>query len=277
MEITIVRQENRQYFEPLMPSQMWAWTDFVLGAIVDETACGILAVQESGRLLEILYLYVAEPFRRKGVATELLNALHEVGQLSQMDGEVCQYILGEETKELEECLCQNLFQSDEINSRIYEIKPEDLSEKYFKRPCEGRGRKLTPLSKVTARMWNQFLDRINALPDGDGNVPHLDSMYLYDQEISFLLTRRGEAIGCALFEKTDDRYIFSYFCVLEESSPMEMMGMLKASYEVLKEKCRKTDRIYVNALTETVEKMVFQLTEGKASAKGQAVSRHYVY
>ena len=84
-------------------------------------------------------------------------------------------------------------------------------------------------------------------------MPHLDSMYLYDQEISFLLTRRGEAIGCALFEKTDDGYIFSYFCVLVESSPMEMMGMLKASYEVLKEKCRKTDRIYVNALTETVE------------------------
>ena len=126
MEITIVRQENRQYFEPLMPSQMWAWTDFVLGAIVDETACGILAVQESGRLLEILYLYVAEPFRRKGVATELLNALHEVGQLSQMDGEVCQYILGEETKELEECLCQNLFQSVDSIQKLIPHSRRDL-------------------------------------------------------------------------------------------------------------------------------------------------------
>ncbi len=277
MEITIVRQENRQYFEPLMPGQMWEWTDFVLGAIENGTACGVLAVQESGSILEILYLYVAEPFRRKGVATELLNALHEVGQLSQMDGEVCQYILGEETKDLEACLAYNLFQNDEEYSKIYEVKPEDLSEKYFMRPFKGGGRILTPLSKVTARMWNQFLDRINALPKEAGNTPQLDSMYLYDQEVSFLLTKRGEAIGCALIEKTDDGYIFSYFCLLEEGSPMEMMGLLKASYETLKKKCKENDRIYINALTETVEKMVLQLTDGKARIMGQAVSRHYVY
>ena len=38
MEITIVRQENRSFFEPLMPVEQWQFADLVLGAIEERTA-----------------------------------------------------------------------------------------------------------------------------------------------------------------------------------------------------------------------------------------------
>ena len=41
MEITIVRQENRSFFEPLMPVEQWQFADLVLGAIEEGTACGV--------------------------------------------------------------------------------------------------------------------------------------------------------------------------------------------------------------------------------------------
>lgn len=40
MEITIVREENQSYFEPLMPRELWEKSDLVLGAIEEGAACG---------------------------------------------------------------------------------------------------------------------------------------------------------------------------------------------------------------------------------------------
>ena len=46
MEITIVREENQSYFEPLMPRELWEKSDLVLGAIEEGAACGVLAATE---------------------------------------------------------------------------------------------------------------------------------------------------------------------------------------------------------------------------------------
>lgn len=56
----------------------------MLGAVEDDTACGVcvaLTGSESGKdgktYGEIIYLYVAEPLRRKGIATELFDRMLE--------------------------------------------------------------------------------------------------------------------------------------------------------------------------------------------------------
>ena len=294
MEITIVRQENKSFFEPLMPVEQWQLADLVLGAIEEGTACGVLAVQEAGTFLEIHYLYVAEDYRRKGIATGLLRELHRIGRRARMDGELCQFVDNEVMKGLDACFAGNRYERDEAESTVYVTSFCDVSHKFFSQAApegsgSGQGRdraktvalgagvKAVPLSAVTARLWNQFLERLEGLPDEEGNIPSLDSKYLYDQDASFLLVKRGEAAGCSLFERTEDGYIFSYFCVLGKNLPPEMMALLGASYGVLKEKCHDSDKIYVNVLTKAAEKLVLQLTERKARPVGRATARYYIY
>lgn len=292
MEITIVREENRSFFEPLMPEDQWEQADLVLGAIVDGTACGVLAAQEAETVLDIRYLYVAEEYRRRGVATTLLEGLHIIGREARMDGELCQYVDNEATRELDACFSGNRFERDEEENPVYVAAFEDLSGRFFgqaepegdgqgktetKESLLGPGVKAVPLSAVTARTWNQFLGELERLPNEDGTVPDLDVKYLYDQEASFLLMKRGEPEGCILLEKQEEDYILSYFCILKKAVPAEMMGLFRASYQVLKQNCRPEDKIYINALTETTQKMVLQMTDQKARAVGQAVCRYYTY
>lgn len=294
MEITIVRQENRSFFEPLMPVEQWQFADLVLGAIEEGTACGVLAAQEAETFLEIHYLYVAEEYRRKGIATGLLEELHHIGRGSQMDGELCQYVDNEAMKGLDACLAGNRYERDEAESTVYVADFKDLSGKFFgqtelagsgagqgadegKAAVLGAGVKAVPLSAVTARMWNQFLKKLESLPNEDGTVPDLNVKYLYDQAASFLLVKRGEPEGCILLEKQDADYILSYFCILSKAAPAEMMGLFRASYQVLKKYCDPEDKIYINALTETTQKMVLHMTDQKAKTVGQAAARYYIY
>lgn len=45
------------------------------GAIVDDTACGVLCCAVTDELVELLYLYVAPGFRRRGIATEMMVSM----------------------------------------------------------------------------------------------------------------------------------------------------------------------------------------------------------
>ena len=280
MEITVVREENQSYFEPLMPKEQWDQADLVLGAIEEGAACAVLAVSEEPEdILALQYLYVAKDYRRKGMATALLDGLHEVGKRSGMNMTVCQYAQNEELEDLDLCLEKNLFELDEEKSPVYVTTFKDLSPKYFgKNPGDLKGKKAAvPLSEVTARLWNRWTKKLAALPNPDGSIPELEVKYIYDKDASFLLVKKGEPVGCILFEKLEEDYLLSYFCVLKDATPLDMMSLFEASYENLKKRCVPSSKIYINALTKTTEKLVQNLTDQKAVLRGQAVTRYYYY
>lgn len=280
MEITIVREENQSYFEPLMPRELWEKSDLVLGAIEEGAACGVLAAtEESEHIMALEYLFVAEDYRRKGIATALLDGLHEIGRYSGMDLTICQYALNEEQSDLDLCLDKNLFELDEVRTPVYRTAFGDLSPQYFgKKPERNDVKKsLLPLSEVTARMWNRFAEKLEKLPEDEEKLTELEVKYMYDQDASFLLVKKGEPTGCILFEQLEDDFLLSYFCVLKDASPVDMMHLFQASYQNLKTRCSDTSWIYINALTETTEKMVKSMTDQKAVFRGQAVTRYYYY
>lgn len=280
MEITIVREENQSYFEPLMPQEIWEKAHLILGAIEEGAACGILAAtEETEHIMALEYLFVAEDYRRKGMATALLDGLHEIAKYSGMDLTVCQYALNEEQKDLDLCLDKNLFELDGVRTPVYRTAFGDLSPQYFgKQPDEKSLKKnVTPLSEVTARMWNRFAEKLEKLPEDETAPTELEVKYVYDQDASFLLIKKGEPVGCILFEQLEDDFLLSYFCVLKEASPVDMMHLFQASYQNLKTRCSDSSWIYINALTETTEKMVKNMTDQKAVLRGQAVTRYYYY
>lgn len=280
MEITIVRDENQFWFKPLMPQEIWERADLVLGAIEEGTACGILAAtEEPEHIMALQYLYVAEEYRRKGMATALLEGMHEIGKYSGMNLTICQYALSEEQSDLDLCLSKNLFELDEVRTPVYRAAFGDLSRKYFgKQPDEKSLRKaVLPLSEVTARMWNRFTEKLEKQPEDEAEVRELEVKYVYDQDASFLLMKQGEPVGCILFEQMEEDFLLAYFCVLKDASPADMMNLFQASYQNLKTRCSDSSWIYINALTKATEKMVGNMTDQKAVLRGQAVTRYYYY
>ncbi len=278
MEITVVKEENQEYFKPLMPKEQWEEADLVLGAIENGVACGVLAVTEEPEdIINLLYLMVAKDYRRKGIATALLEGLHKLGRHFGMNMTICQYALNHAQKDLDLCLSKNLFELDEIKSPVYRVAFKDLSAKYFKETKLSNKQTVTPLSEVTARVWNRFTEKLEKAQTEDGSIPELEVKYLYDQEASFLLMKRGEPMGCILLERLDADYLLSYFCVLKDASPLDMMQLFQASYQVLEKYCTPSSQLYINALTETTEKLVKNLTDKKAVLQGQAVTRYYFY
>lgn len=280
MEITIVREENQSYFEPLMPQEIWEKAHLILGAIEEGAACGILAAtEETEHILDLQYLFVAEGYRRKGIATALLEGLHEIGKYSGIDLTVCQYALNEEQNDLDLCLDKNLFELDDVRTPVYRTAFKDLAPKYFGKEPDEKGWKknILPLSEVTARMWNRFAEKLEKLPEDEKAPTELDIKYVYDQEASFLLVKKGEPAGCILFEQLEDDFLLSYFCVLKDASPVDMMHLFQAGYQNLKTRCSDSSWIYINALTETTEKMIKNMTDQKAVLRGQAVTRYYYY
>lgn len=277
MEITIITDENKSYFEPLMPKEQWESSDLFLGAIQDETACGILAAAEDDKVLEISYLYVAEEYRNRGIASALLESLHQIGQDSGMDGELCQFLLNDDTKELDSCLAENLYAMDDLSSTVYSVTLGELPGKYFGGQMENTGNLLLPLSKVTAKTWNLFLERIAANQQGTDTMVRLEAMSAYDPSCSFLLMEHDLPQGAILFENRGEDYLLSYFCAMGKSASMNMMALFRAGYQVLMADCSRETKIYINALTETSEKMVVQMTENRAVPSGQAVARYYIY
>lgn len=275
MKITLVTEQNKHYFMCLMSEQIWNKSDLILGAIYEDTACGILAVsQEDATTLSITNLFVAEDFRRKGIATSLLNELHKQAEESGFDVTMCQYVQNQNTEDLTQCLSNNLFEQDELKSPIYVIRLNELPEKFFEKKATA---KLMPLSRVNRTLWNKFMFLLESRQDEEGTVPAFKQREAYDQDASFFLINNMEIRGCILFEKQENDYILSYFCVIGEKSPVSMVALLLESYKALKNSCSGDTKIYMNALTETIQKMIVRITEGKAQLLGEAVTRYYTY
>lgn len=277
MEITVVRQENQRYFEPLMPDALWKNADFVMGVIEDETACAVLALKEEDRMIKILWLLVAEEFRRRGIGKALLDNMHELAYAMRMDAAYCQFSGNDMTGELEHYLQKNLFEKDTEESPIYRITFGELPTGYMRKNIMGQAVRPVPLTEVTSQGFRKFCEKFAERFREEDVVPVLKSFHDYDRTVSFLLMREGDPVGGILLEKLDEAYYLACLCVFSNASAKDMMSLFCASYRELEKCCHADTPIYINALTETTRKMVIQLTEEKAVEVGRDVAWYFEY
>ncbi len=80
MEFLSLDSDNLQWFAPLMPQQLPQRilrdeATMGVGVIMDDVACGTAVVVVTENMVELVYLMVAPQYRRKGVATGLIDWL----------------------------------------------------------------------------------------------------------------------------------------------------------------------------------------------------------
>ena len=75
MQLVEIGYANREKFQKLFDEGQWeAGEDiFLLGAVREDTACGVVICRQEKLRVEVLWLYVDPLFRRKGIATGLLK------------------------------------------------------------------------------------------------------------------------------------------------------------------------------------------------------------
>ena len=267
MEVTVIKEENRSYFAPLMEEALWEETDLALGAMENGKVCGLLAGKEEETVFQILQLTAVE--QKPLVLRALLEALEQVAEKIRWD--VCIFQNLEETPDAEtEKLLEDLdYEKDVQTSPVYEVKFSDLSDRLFAK--KGKTENAQPLSLVSTKKWNEFAGLAKAQME-ELDLHELEEKDAYDQDCSFLLIKGEQIQGGILFRKTGTDYVLSYLCVFGQASPVDMMALFYAAYEKLEKRDMEHTNIYIQAVTESTGKMVMKMTDQKAKQVGQAVS-----
>ena len=82
MQIVVVSEKERQWFEPFLPPEFCgsqAQTQLLYGAVDDQTgtAVGAMLVEAADDIVELQWICVADEWRQKGIARQMIDALLE--------------------------------------------------------------------------------------------------------------------------------------------------------------------------------------------------------
>lgn len=90
MQIVVVSEQERQWFEVFLPLEFRSnqtQTQLMYGAVDDQTgtAVGAMLLEAVGDIIELQWICVADEWRRKGIAREMIDALLEdAGQVQSL-------------------------------------------------------------------------------------------------------------------------------------------------------------------------------------------------
>ena len=82
MQIVVVSEKERQWFEPFLPPEFrgsQAQAQLLYGAVDDQTgtAVGAMLVEAADDIVELQWICVADEWRQKGIARQMIDALLE--------------------------------------------------------------------------------------------------------------------------------------------------------------------------------------------------------
>ena len=208
MIITGIDSRNYHMFSPALEHMHTLSSDYLLGAVLDDTAVGVLACRLADYCLVITAIYTAPGHRHLGCATSMINELVSYGYEQGLDGILISYHLCDETKDLFNILQKSGFEVLSKKSDILRASIAELSEASYFLECSkknpapdlaGDGMIVT-LGELSSRTWNQFTDiiRKKRIDGSRGIYPYYLRRSDYDNELSMFVTGRDEKPEAAL-------------------------------------------------------------------------------
>lgn len=279
MEITLVNEENRMYFDGLAPSGIWKRADLVLGAIERGQACGLLMATWLEEDAVICYLYVEEEFRRKKIATGLMDTLHLLARVGSRASVRCSYVGNDDTVELDAFFSYHRFVQEEETNPMYRIPLGALDKTFLCKPIrQNVYDKLIPIRAASAREWMQLVKCMKELRkyDEHGVFPELGSRGQFHGAYSFLHILGDQCVGCILIHEQDGCYVIDFLWNAMERPKAEVVVLLQAAYQVMSAKCEEDTVICVNALTRTSRKIVEYFAKDQ-ELDGMVITQSYIY
>lgn len=196
MTITRIGPSNHESFAPFLfkASDFTSGNVLKLGAIENDTACGAIAFQIIGDTAEILSIYVANEFRRRGVAAAVLRAFEDLCVGTEVKTIISNSL--PTNNGLEDFLAASGFViisgSPVYSFNFADIQKSETLQKYLSRGDYSRSSACVDLPPFQQRELRDYLMRHNF------SVPDMLAMKFSPTLSSVSLDARGKIDSCLL-------------------------------------------------------------------------------
>ena len=231
MNAFVVTEKQANFILPYVPMDYMDAKNIVLGCVDDEGTCvGVSVFQITEDLGRLLYIYVADAYRRKGAGCAMMDLFTRIAGRNGIVGVEVNFFLEEDTEGLLQFFrSMDFIEDEDLDSKCPEITTT-LSElekniPTFKVPKEYT---VLPLKDVTGKMFRQAKDTLNKFSASEAFVPLLP-MESYSSSLSFLAFRNQEPKGGLMVRKlSDEEMEVSYIWTIKRN-PKLLLAVLNES------------------------------------------------
>ncbi len=264
-ELTGIGKENFASFSFLMPGHNYSDYDICIGAIEDGEAAGVALYNAVEDALMLDYIYVAEKFRRRGIASALLNDfLEEIGDA----GAIAVHInFPELAKDLYHFIVAQKFKIFR-DGKAYVLPVEQLLnsarlKKLFQNPQKNRVVELSELTRFERSVLRRKLDS----QDMEENI--IDDSSL-SRELSLVTLDATDDVpsACILCRK-NRHYITIIYLVNFSRDPFQLVDLMR----VLTERIKKMEYTDSELVFVTMDDYMRKLPETLLGGEDLLVSR----
>lgn len=262
MTIIRVTNETQHWFAPLLPEELTGKlkqdkTFYLIGAVKDKTACGVLAFSME-KTVNIEYIAVSQGYPWQDVANKMLDFL-----CSYMAEEamliLCTFAVGDENEPLYRIFekREDFFLEQTEGSRRYLTKTQIRNNETLGNVKYQAG-SVRGFFDLTQREQREFLKKLE-----DKKIPYLSDPAVYDnliRPLCFTIGTKGK-IKAAVFighGREQSEYQLS-FVWCEQGSARELLSLLAAAKEKLLEEMPEDGTLFVEAVEPEADSILNKL------------------
>ncbi len=198
-----ITKETEAYFKALLPDRSITWvadeSDIVIiGGIRDNTAVGVMTLCVIGYQIKIIHIVVSEEFRRKRVATDMIEYICKyAGENGYMVS--CDYASREMVSEPIGALFSSIgyFSIEQTEGYECEIPFKDIIDFHEKYGDKRYGYKLENYFKLSKATINKLMIELEA---GGNNLYDAESERLIDKLCLASIDKNKDAVSIVLTE-----------------------------------------------------------------------------
>ena len=256
IKLTGIGDKNIKAFYSLMNGRTISEKNLAVGAIADGKAAGVCIFEITDDILFLDYIYVAEKYRRNGIASAMVNgflkevAYAEPAALHVSFPESMQDVLG-----LIESLHFKLFRdgiSYEIDSNAF-LNSEAM-KKLMKRNLKNKVIRISEMTSMQKKRLRKDLEKENLFADmaDDPTLSKDLSIIIFDE--------KDKPRSCILAkEHEEEEYVVIHCLVNFGSDSYALMDILNAFSKLVVSKYDGGCKIYFVTMNEKTEKFVEKL------------------
>jgi GNAT superfamily N-acetyltransferase len=226
MQIVEIGHTNREKFQKLFDEGQWEAGEgiFVLGAVWEDTACGVIICRQEMLRVEVLWLYVDPLFRRNGIATGLLKEVEDKTKGTMV---ACIYEAEDGVKAFFKS--QGFFMSE--SSVLYKFSFADARKKrmlhkylfrFFRYKVKRLGELTEDEQDQLPEFWNGF----------DITAAEFETGEYSSSLSSCVLDTKHKICACMLCTETEGN-VFIHSMVAQAGSPTVYLLLFRHLYEEL--------------------------------------------
>lgn len=231
MNAFVVTEKEANFILPYVPIEFLNPQNLVLGCMDDEGTClGVSVFQIDKGQGRLLYIFVADEYRRKGAGCAMIDLFTRIARRNGIDGLEVNFFLEEDTNGLLQFFQAMDFVEDgdadsicpEITTTLSELM-KSIPE--YKTPKEYS---ILSLKDTTGKLYRQAREELNKHSASEVYVPLLP-MESYSVNLSFLAFRGQESKGGIMVRKlSDEEMEVSYIWTIKRN-PKLLLAILNES------------------------------------------------